>query len=631
VAGEHIAVDFESYYSPTVSLKKMGVQEYLNHPECEIYLVSAYGDDLNLACSPQDFSWDILHRRTIISHNANFDAQVFDHLKGTGVVPKSIQPDEWNCSANLSAYLGVPRALDGAALQLLDREVSKLARTDMRGKRWRDLNAAQRARLYDYSRQDAQIAWEIWEKNADKWPAIERAFSLLTLKSCQYGIALDIGLLYQQLDSLEKQKTFALSKIPWVQDTPPKPPLSRAAFDIACDAEGLTPPASLAMSSEECDAWMELYGERYPWVGAMRDFRRANMLAAKIIRMIDRLRPNGRMPYELKYFGAHTGRDSGSGKINLQNLPREPICGVDLRSTIIAPPGKKLVIADFRQIEARVLLYMVKDQKQLELISTGMSPYEAHARTSMGWTGTGNFKNESPRHYLLAKARVLALGYGAGWRKFNAMAYLPAYLGKTAAEVFAAPVTQNQIAAFTDYFLKFEKDKPTIKKWHARTPELEREWVNSWLIVQDFREKNSRIVKFWRHLDQMIRSSHRESLKIALPSGRYIQYLDILVNEKDGASAVICKGAKLIRQKLYGGLATENVISAISRDILRDASIRLSEAGYPIILRVHDELVMEVPEDTDLHPIKVLMAKNPAWLPGCPIDISVDESKRYKK
>jgi hypothetical protein len=606
----------------------MGVREYLNHPECEIYLVSAYGDDLNLACSPKDFSWDILHRRTVISHNANFDSQVFDHLQGQGVIPKGIQPQEWNCSANLSAYLGVPRALDGAAMQLLGREVSKLVRTDMRGKRWDSLNAAQKNRLYDYSRQDAQIAWEIWDKNSDKWPTIERQFSLLTLASCQYGIALDIGLLYQQLDSLEKQKTLALSKIPWV---PAKPPLSRPAFDAHCDSEGLTPPASLAMSSEECDVWMELYGERYPWVGAMRDFRRANMLAAKIIRMIDRLQPNGRMPYELKYFGAHTGRDSGSGKINLQNFPREPICGVDLRATIIAPPEKKLVIADFRQIEARVLLALVKDKPQLTLIDGGMSPYESHARTSMGWTGTGNFKQDAPRHYLLAKARVLALGYGAGWRKFNAMAYLPAYLGKTAAEVFAAPVSENQIAAFTDFFLKYEKDKPTIKKWKVRTSELEKEWVNSWLIVQDFRQRNSRIVDFWRQLDRMIRASHKESLKIALPSGRFIQYLDILVNEKDGASAVICKGGKLIRQKLYGGLLTENVVSAIARDILRDAAVRLTQNGYRIILRVHDELVMEVSQETDIAPIRVLMARNPSWFESCPIDISVDESPRYKK
>ena len=625
--GDHIALDFESFYSPLVTLKKMGVREYLEHPDCEIYLVSAYGDDLNLACSPRDFSWDILHGRTVISHNANFDAQCFDHLKGTGIVPKAVQPYEWNCSANLSAFLGAPRALDGAARELLNREVSKEVRHDMRGKRWADLNEAQRARLYSYSRQDAQIAWDIWAKYADQWPQAERMFSCLTLASCEYGICLDVGLLHKQRDHLENQKTIALAKIPWV---PGKPPLSRPAFDLACEAEGLTGPESLAMSSEECDAWMDLYGEKYPWVGAMRDFRRANMLSAKINRMLDRVRPNGRMPYELKYFGAHTGRDSGSGKINLQNFPREPICGVDLRSSIIAPKGFKLAIADLRQIEARVLLWLVKDTKQLELISSGMSPYESHARMSMGWNG-GDLKENDPRRYLLAKARVLALGYGAGWRKFNAMAYLPAYLGKSAAEVFANPVSDYQIAAFTDYFLKFEKDKPTLAKWAARSETLVREWTNSWLIVQDFRSKNARIVNCWRTLDQQIKACHGDDWQVPLPSGRALQYRSVRVNAKDGATALICKGGKIIRQKMYGGLITENIVSAIARDILRDAAIRLYQLGYRIVLRVHDELVLEVPEETDLAPIQGAMAANPPWIENCPIDTSVESSTRYKK
>jgi DNA polymerase len=231
----------------------------------------------------------------------------------------------------------------------------------------------------------------------------------------------------------------------------------------------------------------------------------------------------------------------------------------------------------------------------------------------------------------LAKARVLALGYGAGWRKFNAMAYLPAYLGKTAQEVFSAPVNEYQIAAFTDFFHKYEKDKPTLKKWETRTKELETEWVNSWLIVQDFRNKNPRIVQMWRQLDQWIHQHVGTDITVDLKSGRCLQYREIAVNEKDGVTATICKGGKLIRQKLYGGLLTENVVSAVARDILRDAAIRLSQSGYRIIMRVHDELVMEVPEEADISPIRALMAKNPHWIPDCPIDVSVEESKRYKK
>lgn len=630
MGGGHIALDFESYYSPTVSVKKMGVREYLDHPDCEVYMVSAYdGCDLWTACEPPEFNWELLSGRLVVSHNANFDAQVFSHLQEKNLISKEIRPLEWNCTANLAAYLGAPRALDGAVKTLFGADVLKDVRHDMRGKRWSDLKPAQKDRLISYCRQDAKYAWEIWERYAKLWPPSERAFSLLTLSSCAYGLALDIGQLHQQRDILGAQIQRALETIPW---HPAKPPLSRPAFDAYCETEGLTPPKSLAMTSEECDAWMDLYGDKYPWIGAMRDFRRANMLSAKIKRMIDRIRgSNGRMPYELKYFGTHNGRDSGSGKINLQNLSREPICGINLRSSITAEKGKKLIIADLKQIEARVLLFIVKDSVQLGLIAAGMSPYEAHARTSMGWTGAGNYKEEAPRHYLLAKARVLALGYGAGWRKFNAMAYLPAYLGKEAHDIFASPVADSQVDAFIDYLSKFEKDKRTLDKWRNRDAELITEWTNSWLIVQDFRSKNRKIVALWKHLDASLRAHAGDDYRIRLPSGRILQYRDVQISEEHGATAVICRSGKLIRQKLYGGLLTENVISAIARDVLRDAALRLSAYGFKIILRVHDELVMEVPERAPIFLIQQLMAVCPEWLSGCPIDASVEVSERYKK
>lgn len=630
MAGEHIAIDFESFYSPAVSVKKMGVREYLDHPDCEVYLVSAYdGRDLWVACEPQYFNWDLLDGRLVVSHNANFDAQVFSHLQEKNLISKSIRPAEWNCTANLAAFLGAPRALDGAAKTLFNAEILKDVRHDMRGKRWTDLKPIQKDRVRSYTCQDSKFSWQIWDQYADQWPWEERMLSLITLASCAHGIALDVAQLHQQLDLLETQKRLALGNIPWV---PGKPPLSRPAFDAACEAEGLNPPASLAMSSEECDAWMDLYGDRYGWIGAMRDFRRSNMLSAKIVRMLNRVRANGRMPYELKYFGAHTGRDSGSGKINLQNFPRESICGINLRSSIIPAGNKKLIIADFRQIEARVLLFLVKDEQQLTLIRNGMSPYEAHARTSMNWTGeTGDYKKEAPRHYLTAKARVLALGYGAGWRKFNAMAYLPAYLGKDAKEVFAMPVTEFQIAAFTDYLLKFEKDKATLRKWKARTPELVTEWTNSWLIVQDFRTKNPKIVALWKHLDNAIRQAIGDTYRIRLPSGRILQYRDVICDDENGVTAIICRGGKMVRRKLYGGLLTENIVSAIARDILRDAAIRLHLHNFQIILRVHDELVLEVSPTAPLFLIRELMAVNPPWLIGCPIDVEVEQAVRYKK
>ena len=603
----------------------MGVQEYLAH--VEIYLITAYdGNGLSIATDPRDFDYRILHERTLVSHNANFDAGVFAALKDRGIVPKSILPKEWNCTANLSAYLGAPRGLEGASKHLLGADHSKDIRKKMRGKRWATLPNDLQLAVIQYAQRDAQLCWQIWNQNWFKWPETERYFSLLTLSMCSRGVFLDASHLEECRESLYSQKEIALDGIPW------RPPLSMAAFRKACEAEGIVPPQSLAITDEECDAWMEMYRGKYPWVEHMRNYRRCNILDKKIDKMLARQRWDGRMPYELKYWGSHTGRDSGAGGVNMQNLPHGELYGADLRAAIIAPPRTRLVIADLEQIEARILLTLVKDKDQLGLIQGGMSPYEAHCRATMGFSGAVLDKKDPM--YRLAKARVLALGYGAGWRKFNIMAYLPMYLGKDAAKVFAAPVSKADIAAFAEYLHSYEKDKAILAKWKERTPELEREWTNSWLIVKQFRTDNYRITKFWKHLDEAVRESVGHEYGVQLPSGRILHYERVKSSKENDITAEICRGDKRMRTKIYGGRICENIVQAIARDIFKDACLRVALAGYQIIMRVHDELVCEVPAehpDIDALAIKNLMGVSPSWLPSCPVSAEAKVTERYQK
>ncbi|MGN0828102.1 MAG: DNA polymerase [Akkermansia sp.] len=105
----------------------------------------------------------------------------------------------------------------------------------------------------------------------------------------------------------------------------------------------------------------------------------------------------------------------------MQNLHKGEHHGVDMRALFIPRPGHKFVISDLSQIETRVLLYLAGDTTQLEEIAKGTSPYEAHARASMGWTG-GKLKEEDPGLYALAKARVLGLGFGCGKVRFSDLA-----------------------------------------------------------------------------------------------------------------------------------------------------------------------------------------------------------------
>lgn len=268
---------------------------------------------------------------------------------------------------------------------------------------------------------------------------------------------------------------------------------------------------------------------------------------------------------------------------NCQNLPREATFGVDLRRCIVARPGRKFIVSDLSQIEPRVMAWLCGEHTLLDQLRKGVPLYEAHARQTMGWKG-GSLKKEDPRLYALAKARVLGLGYGCGPDKFVAVARTMGGIELSASDARAT--------------------------------------------VTAFRQSNRGILALWNRLGTDFKRSVREgTYEVELPSGRTLTYYN--VSSHGGWTCQTQRGGPKVR--MYGGKLAENLVQAVARDVFAEALLRLAAAGIDVVLHCHDEVVCEVPIDTDPADIERLMSITPDWLPGCPLAAESVESEHYLK
>lgn len=656
------AVDFETYYDDEVSIKTLGAYNYLRHPKMDIYLVAIHGPNGSWEGRPEDFQWEAIAGEDWLSHNAGFDALVYERLKE--VFPDLPWPDPpaWHCTADLAVYVGAGRALKSAAKQLLQVEVSKAYRNVMKGRHFRDLTAQETHQVLEAGRADAINCWRLWEQYASRWPENERRLSLLTRQMGWRGVAVDVPGLEAAQQVLGKLLWTAEQKIPWAGEKDEKgkdiPLLSAKVLAAQCRKEGIPAPASMSKDDPDFDEWLTQYGAKYQWAGAVSEYRRINTVAERVDAMLARVQPNGRMGYGWKYFGAHTGRWSGDGGVNVQNQMKNPLFVktdltvvreqeeidrltglfadgepmpddikhvIDLRSMIVAPKGQKLGIVDLSQIEPRILWWLTGDQVSLDLAASGMSPYEVHARASMSWTG-GDLKKEDKRGYALAKARVLALGYGAGWLKFFAMAKM--YGVKP--EVFDDPLTPAEITHFEEY-LQALKNKDGWLAYSGADDTHKRRYGNSWKIVNDFRETNPKTVGLWNKLDYGFKVSRGKDFEVELPSGRTLRYRNVSGHAGWTAEVISSLTGQLSRKNFYGGKLCENLDQATARDAFADATLRCVDKGYIPVLSVHDELVFELDEAASLQPIIDEMSVTPAWLPGCPLACEGSTSPFYCK
>lgn len=580
-----VAIDFETYYDKVYSIKTMGVDAYINDPQFDPYLVAIYSDEIQFVGHPRDFDWDLVKNKNVVAHNARFDETVHARCEELGIIPKGKSPSRWYCTADLAVFLQAPRSLAGAARALLGVTLDKSTRDKLAKLTYKEACAkGLKQEVDDYALSDAKHCYEIFEKYHRDWPRLEKDISQQNREDGRRGVRVDTPLLKENITKLTHTLWEAGNKIPW-DWSDNKTPLSPKALKLQCRKEGIRCPTSLAKDSSDCIAWEETYGDKYPWVGAMRDWRRANIMLKRVETIRDRLKDDV-FPYTIKYFGGHTGRFSGDGGFNMQNMPRSENMGVDLRGLFIPREGKKMVIADLAQIEARIILWLAGDMATLETVAGGVSVYEAHAIRTMGYDpARGPLEEVDPDGYRLAKARVLGLGFGCGDKKFRVLAKTMCNIDMTAKEA-----------------------KQT---------------------VVDFRATNPKIVNFWGRLQRDCAWSKGKDFTVELPSGREMTYHSVKYGT-DGLTAELEEGGGR-RVYLYGGKIAENVTQATARDVFIEGMDRLNKAGHQQLFHAHDEHVLEVDKDVELKEIEKIIAVTPKWLEGCPIEAKVFCVERYTK
>lgn len=671
-----VSVDFETFYKKNeYDIKTLGASSYISDPRFDPYLISVSDGVDSWAGHPRDFNWDALDGRTLLSHNAGFDSRVYKEMVKRGMAP-ALKIPAWHCTANLSVYLCMRRDLLRAVEFLLGVTVDKSYRLDADGKTWDDMVAAGVGdKVKAAGRSDALRCHNLWTKYGHLWPERERKLSDITIRQGHRGCNIDYANLERQLHAAQTALIQAETVLPWMAAG--KKPTSPKAVAEQCREAGIpAPPVKSRDGDEAYDEWAATYAPKYRWVKAYTDYRVINKYISTLETIKSRLMTDGAFPYDLLYFGAHTGRWSGSGGFNMQNMRKEPLLidtdgwlvtdpvllkefdtaqkkkkplpgwvlhVLDIRSLFCPRPGMEMYAPDLSQIEPRVLAWVVGDHKMLASMARGESPYTAHARATMGWTG-GDMKKEDKDGYALAKARVLGLGYQCAWEKFIAVAYIMAGLDITKDD-------PEWVQALND------NGDPC---WNADgTPKLISGYgFTSKKIVKDYRDQNPLNVGLWKKLDEDFRGSVGGTFEMELPSGRVLRYPEVMRERKPVADpnrpgkwvhkwvttalAFDQKRNAVVRKPFYGGLLTENLIQAISRDVFGEKVIILDEtAGTNVLWTVHDEAPLEtqpmrdlyVDDDGNTHSreLEEIMGRPVDWLPGCPLAAEAIRIPHYKK
>ena len=309
-----------------------------------------------------------------------------------------------------------------------------------------------------------------------------------------------------------------------------------------------------------------------------------------------------------------------------------------IRGLFVAAPGKDLICSDYSSIEAVVTAVLSGEQWRIDAFNRKEDIYLVSAGRITGRTMDDYLQyhketgDKHPDRQKIGKPAELGLGFGGwlgAWRQFDS--------------------SDN----FSD-----EEVKNNIKAWRAASPAVVEMWGGQsrgkpW--APDSHElfglegmaiaavQNPGTVYTYRYISYGVKD---DVLYCRLPSGRYLTYhkpriwpivkweqtqLQLTYEGWNSNPKMGALGWQRI--ETYGGRLMENVVQAVARDIMAHANNKLEASGYPVVLRVHDELVCEVPEDFgNIEEFEAIMMDLPDWAKGWPIRAAGGwRGKRYRK
>ena len=343
---------------------------------------------------------------------------------------------------------------------------------------------------------------------------------------------------------------------------------------------------------------------------------------------------DGRVRGLLQFYGANrTGRWAGR-LVQVQNLPRTYLNGELLpwvretvkqkdakklslmyssipdtlsqliRTSFVASPGNKLVDADFSAIEARVISWLAGEQWRLEVFRTHGKIYEASASQMFG-VPIERIKKGNPEYELRQKGKVaeLALGYQGSSGALVAMGALK--MG----------IPESDLPDIVSRWR--ESNKRIVDLWYS----LESAAVS---VIESGSPAGVRNLILMREMDP---ANGLDYLTITLPSKRKLYYAhpSLTTNEWNKPSILYYGTNQTTKQwtqlETYGGKLVENVVQAIARDCLALAIENLEAAGFPVVFHVHDEVVIDIPQEkADLDEVVRLMTMPIPWAPDLPLN-----------